>query len=137
MAVYGRKFNPTNVLRPCQSLAWYWRVFFLTLCHFCFVFQKFAVLTGAFQEDFFKNGQNGFLTSVILHFFCVNPWPATGGFFPALLLLLNCISQVGHVPGGWQGIFRQMDFFLIHYSHFPNFLLLMCHSFNHSLFNLR
>ena len=38
--------------------------------HFCFVFQKFAVLKAAFQEDFFKNGQNGFLTSVILHFFC-------------------------------------------------------------------
>ena len=32
------------------------------------------MLKAAFQEDFFKNGQNGFLTSVILHFFCVNPW---------------------------------------------------------------
>ena len=73
-AVFRRKFNPTTVLRPCQPLAWYWRGFSPALCHFCFVFQKFAVLKAAFQEDFFKNGQNGFLTSVILHFFCVNPW---------------------------------------------------------------
>ena len=26
-AVFGRKFNPTTVLRPCQPLAWYWRAF--------------------------------------------------------------------------------------------------------------
>ena len=25
-AVFGRKFNPTTVLRPCQPLACYWRV---------------------------------------------------------------------------------------------------------------
>ena len=30
------------------------------------------MLKAAFQEDFFKNGQNGFLTSVILHFFCIS-----------------------------------------------------------------
>ena len=44
--------------------------FFLALCHFSFVFEKYTVLKAAFQEDFFKNGQNGFLISVILHFFC-------------------------------------------------------------------
>ena len=49
-------------------------------CLFClsssllFCISELAVLKAAFQEDFLKNGQNGFLTSVILHFFCVNPW---------------------------------------------------------------
>ena len=69
-AIFGRKFNPTTVLRPSQPLACYWRVIFPALCHFSFVFEKYTVLKAAFQEDFFKNGQNGFLTSVILHFFC-------------------------------------------------------------------
>ena len=69
-AIFGRNFNPTTVLRPSQPLACYWRVIFPALCHFSFVFEKYTVLKAAFQEDFFKNGQNGFLTSVILHFFC-------------------------------------------------------------------
>ena len=69
-AIFGRKFNPTTVLRPSQPLACYWRVIFPALCHFSFVFEKYTVLKAAFQEDFFKNGQNGFLISVILHFFC-------------------------------------------------------------------
>ena len=68
-AIFGRNFNPTTVLRPSQPLACYWRVIFPALCHFSFVFEKYTVLKAAFQEDFFKNGQNGFLTSVILNFF--------------------------------------------------------------------
>ena len=54
-AVFGRKFNPTTVLRPSQPLACYWRVIFPALCHFSFVFEKYTVLKAAFQEDFFKN----------------------------------------------------------------------------------
>ena len=30
------------------------------------------MLKADFQLDFFKNGPNGFLTSVILHFFCIS-----------------------------------------------------------------
>ena len=69
-AIFGRNFNPTTVLRPSQPLTCYWRVIFPALCHFSFVFEKYTVLKAAFQEDFFKISQNGFLISVILHFFC-------------------------------------------------------------------
>ena len=73
------KIDSDQCSRSVWALGLLWATCFVSHAHFCFVFQKLAVLKAAFQQDLFQNAKNGFVTRVILHFFCISchmidPW---------------------------------------------------------------
>ena len=66
------KIDSDQCSRSVWALGLLWAICFVSHAHFCFVFQKLAVLKAAFQQDLFQNAKNGFVTRVILHFFCIS-----------------------------------------------------------------